>query len=222
MKPTINEIEIAKKIVNDLIEHDFFDAIINEDSDNFYDWRCEYKDYLNENGLVLHCGETKACIFSKKVSDWVIKVGFVGINEEGKRTTDFCAIEGKNYQDAISEGLEEFFAASYELCALTPPEKYDFYGNITFFIQEWAEPDEYKTSSTCERYMKDNTEYDEDRDDDYYEYDDFDRLESLFDGHEKLSELFDFIHDWGINDLHSGNFGYTADGKVKIIDYSGY
>lgn len=222
MKPTINEIKIAKNIVKELVKHDFFEVVTSEYNDNFYDWREKYKNYLKENNLVLCCGETKACIISDKLSNWVIKVGFVGTNEKAGRTTDFCAIEEKNYRDAIKEGLEEFFAASYELCTLTPPKEFHFDGEVTFYIQEWAEPDEDKTSSTCDRYMRDSSdEYDEDNDE-CCEYEDEDRLESLFRENKKLNELFDFIYRWEINDLHSGNFGYTREGKVKIIDYSGY
>jgi hypothetical protein len=212
MKPTINEIEIAKKIVNDLIEHNFFDAIICEDCDGFYCWRDakKQKNYLKEAGLSAHSGETKACIISDKLSNWVIKVGYTYSDDEGRTTTDFCAIEAKNYKDAIDEGLEEFFAASYELCRVTPPEKYKYEEDIVFFIQEKAEPDDEKTSATCEKYTGSDCN------------DDFDRVESLFQGNEKLDSLFEFIDDWNINDLHSGNFGYTKEGKVKIIDYSGY
>lgn len=223
MKPTENEIKIAKEIVDELIENDFFYAIICEDNDNLWQWRMDNKAFLEERGLSVHCGETKACIVSKKLSNWVIKTSFVYYDEYGHATADFCAIEESNYRDAVEEGLEEFFAASYKLCTLEPPRTSEYCPkeNITFYIQEKAEPDEEKTSTTCSDYMSLNRDEDEDEDG-CYEYDDYDRLESLFEGSKKLSDLFDFIHDWNINDLHSGNFGYTSDGKVKIIDYSGY
>ena len=224
MKPTINEIEIAKKIVNELIDHDFFDAIICRDNENLYSWLNDYKDYLKERNLIVTCGETKACILSNELTDWVIKVGFVDYNEDTKiNTVDFCAIEAGNYKDAVEEGLGDFFAASYELCKVTP-ESFDFDGDVTFYIQERAEPDEDKTSSTCEVYMNSKCSNDEEEDycDDYIEYDDYDRIESLFGEDKRFFDLYDFINDWKINDLHSGNFGYTKDGRVKIIDYSGY
>lgn len=210
MKPTINEIKKAKQIVNDLIKEDFFDAVICEDNDNFFDWCRNHKDFL-EGHIKVYCGETKACIISDELSNWVVKVGFT-YNDEYRleNTTDFCAIEAKNYRDAVDEGLEEFFAASYELCRVAAPKEYNYEDDIIFFIQEKAVPDDEKTSATCEKYTGSD------------QNDDFDRIESLFCGHKKLEELFRFIEDWDINDLHSGNFGYTADGKIKIIDYSGF
>ena len=229
MKPTINEIEKAKQIVNNLIKEDFFEAIICEDNDNFFDW-CNTHRSLLGGDIKVYCGETKACIVSNELSNWVIKVGFTYNDEyRDEDVTDFCAIEARNFEGAAAVGLEEFFAASYKLCELTPPEKYNFKENISFFIQEKAVPDEEKTSSTCASYMgsnKNNEEDDEDNDDyycdEYDDYDDDDRLESLFYGNEKYDELTAFIHEFNINDLHSGNFGYTPDGRVKIIDYSGF
>lgn len=224
MKPTINEIEKAKQIVNDLIKEDFFDAIICEDNDGFFGWCCDHKDFL-EGRLKVYCGETKACIVSDELSNWVVKVGFnYKVDSYADKVTDFCAIEARNFEHAVVEGLEEFFAASYKLCELTPPEKYNFKDNISFFIQEKAVPDEEKTSSTCDSYMRSGRDSEEEDDEDYYDddYDDDDRLESLFYGSKKYDELTAFIHEFDINDLHSGNFGYTSDGKVKIIDYSGF
>ena len=211
MKPTINEIEKAKQIVNDLIKENFFDAIICEDNDGFFCWCENHKDFL-EGHIKVYCGETKACIISDELSNWVIKVGFTYSDENRgiDEVTDFCAVEARNFEDAVAEGLEEFFAASYKLCELTPPDEYEFEDNISFFIQEKAIPDEEKTSSTCAKYT--GSEWNED----------LDRLESLFEGNKKLRDLCNFIEDWCINDLHSGNFGYTLDGQVKIIDYSGF
>lgn len=224
MKPTINEIEIAKKIVDGLIDHNFFEAVISRGDESFYDWCDDNEDYLEGNGLSLHCGETKACVVSDKLVNWVIKVGFVEC-EDGHNTPDFCAAEAKNFADALKRGLEEFFAASYELCAVTPPEIYDYEGDVHFYIQEKAMPDEDRTSSTCDNYMRSSKSEDDDEDDyydEYCDYDDEDRLESLFRDNSKYDELTMFIHEFEINDLHSGNFGYTTNGEVKIIDYSGY
>ena len=211
MKPTEKELEIAERIVNDLINHDFFEAVICRDNGTFCNWCDDNKDYLEDNGLALHCGETKACVLSSKLPNWVIKVGFVETDE----SEDYCAIEAGNYKSAIEEGLEKFFAAIYELGKWVLPEAYGLKRKITFFIQEKAEPDEELTSVTCEEYM--------DCDEDCLE--DLDRVESVFGGLKnckELNRLFEFIKKWNINDLHTGNFGYTNCGDVKIIDFSGY
>lgn len=36
------------------------------------------------------------------------------------------------------------------------------------------------------------------------------------------NELFNFIHETGISDLHSGNLMYDKNNKVRLIDYSGF
>ena len=125
-------------------------------------------------------------------------------------TTDYCRIEAGNFKDAEEEGLGEYFAACYELCSIEPPSDYDYKGLVTFYIQERAESNSSKTSKTCEEYTGSDCNDDEDR------------VRSLFGESEKIERLIEFLDDWNINDLHSGNFGYTVDGTPKIIDYSGY
>lgn len=41
-------------------------------------------------------------------------------------------------------------------------------------------------------------------------------------GIDARDELYDFLDDHGINDLHNDNWGIGCDGKVRILDYSGY
>lgn len=215
MKPTAKEIEIAKKIVKILIENDFSDALIDEDT--WTDWCDNHVRLLEANYLEGFCGVSKACIFSDELPNWVIKTGFTW--EEDDDDFDYCTIEAHNYQDAIIEGVGEFFAASYELCTVTPSECKGLLNNIYFYIQEKAEPDEEKTSSTCERYINGDCES---SDPWYHDHSDTDRLESLFGEDKNFDKLLKFIKEWKINDLHSGNFGYTKNGIAKIIDYSGY
>ena len=38
---------------------------------------------------------------------------------------------------------------------------------------------------------------------------------------EKADELFEFLNESDINDLHSGNIGYIGN-RLVLIDYSGY
>ena len=217
MKPTEKELTTALNIVDILLKNNFLDAIISGDEDTFEEWCNNYCDILCDNNLEGHCGVSKVCITTEDLPDWVIKTGFIS-NDDGY---DYCAIEADNYQSAIDAGLDEFFAADYELCAITPSEKYHFSRKVVFYIQQRADPDEEKVSLTCYNYMSGSDECDEDEDE-YVSYDDYDRLESLFaDSYKRLDKLFAFIKDWDINDLHTGNFGYTPKGLVKIIDYSG-
>lgn len=216
MKPTKEELTTALNIVDILLKNNFLDAIIDGDEDTFEEWCNNYCKLLCSNNLEGHCGVSKVCITAEDLPNWVIKTGFVSNDDE----LDYCAIEADNYQSAIEEGLEDFFAADYELYTVIPPKKYHFDRKIVFYIQERADPDEEKVSQTCYNYMSGSDECDEDEEE--YGYDDYDRLESLFaNSYKMLDKLFAFVKEWDINDLHTGNFGYTPKGLVKIIDYSG-
>ena len=214
MKPTINEIERAKKIVEGLVAHGFLDIVRKEDTCGIYKWSEDNSKFLKEEGIKTACGETKFCIIPDILPDWVIKVGCNYYDEDiCSKITDFCHIELTNFESAVEEDLDEFFAAIYELCVID---------DVTFYIQERAAPDEEKTTDSCREYMGYKDEPDEDEEE-YVDpnFDDYDRVESLFHG-PKLEELFSFIDRWHINDLHEGNFGFTVSGVPKIIDYSGY
>ena len=41
-------------------------------------------------------------------------------------------------------------------------------------------------------------------------------------GHDICGKLIDFIEENGINDLHTGNWGYSKEGKPIAFDYSGF
>jgi len=41
-------------------------------------------------------------------------------------------------------------------------------------------------------------------------------------GEETVYELLNFIYNYGIDDLHSGNVGFNQDDKVVLIDYCGF
>ena len=224
MKPTLQEIEIGKRIIEDLVARGLLGVVVERDEGpDLAEWSTDNRFFLREKGIVTRTGETKICLLSDELPDWVIKVGYTypGADVEDR---DYCSIEADNYERAVKEDVDEFFAAIYEIYEVCLPEEYGCNRNAVFYIQERAEPDEEKTSSTCHDFLCsccsckscENCEYCSDDGDDY------DRLESLFGKTGRIDELFSFINEYDINDLHSGNFGYTKEGKVKIIDYSGY
>ena len=224
MKPTINEIEIAKKIVKDLVARCLLAVVVERDEGlGLAEWSTVNRFFLKEKGIVTRTGETKICLLSDELPNWVIKVGYTypGASVEDR---DYCNIEADNYERAVEEGIDEFFAAIYELYEVTPPKEYGCNRNIVFYIQEKAEPDEEKTSSTCKDFLCSCCDCENCEDCEYCndDGDDYDRVESLFGKTGRIDKLFAFINEYRINDLHSGNFGYTVDGKIKIIDYSGY
>lgn len=231
MKPTENEIKIAENIVDMLMKNDIASAVTYyKDEYEYWDttiheWAMEKNTLLEDEGIRVYHGETKACIISDELENWVIKVGFCypeDVREE--HDENFCELEVSYYKEAAEEGLGEFFAATYPLCTR---------GDIKFFIQERAENDEEVISDSfynyeSKLYYEDKGSDDEDDEDSSYIYDavdgmdDEDRVYAIFEDHKRVNELVDFCSKNHINDLHEGNFGITKDGNHKIIDFSGY
>ena len=122
-----------------------------------------------------------------------------------------------NYQLAIDAGVEDAFAACYFLDRI---EGYDFY------IEELVCVDEDTTDSRCYDYASSLCEEEEDVDVDevYYDLCDEERVCAVFGAMEIKRKLLEFIVNYGINDLHAGNFGYRNGdlSEPVIIDYSGY
>ena len=228
MKPTENDIGIAKKIVSEIMERNFSYAVsFHKTNSKFYDfyrpgahsWMTENESYLVDEGIDMGWGATKVCLVSEELTNWVIKVGLLFSTDPDAATKidkDFCALEAKYYQEAVAAGLGHFFSATYELCEVD---------GIKFYLQERADANEVKISDLF--YYYEQSEYGfeegEDRlDDAVADMEDEERLEAVFGEEKEIVKLKAFIHEWNINDLHEGNFGITPNGFYKIIDFSGY
>ena len=233
MKPTENEIRIAKNIVDMLMKNDIATAVIYHRDEydcwdnDIHEWACDKNALLEDEGIRIYHGETKACIISDELENWVIKVGFC-YPEDVRDDYDknFGELEESYYKQAEEKGLGDFFAATYHLCDR---------GDISFFIQERAENDEDVISDSFYNYESkiyhENADEDEAEDEDYASscisdavdcMDDEDRIYAIFDDYKGVSDLIDFCNENHINDLHEGNFGITKSGAHKIIDFSGY
>ena len=137
-------------------------------------------------------------------------------NEKGN---DYCKFEQDLYFSSFSYGIEDMFAGTF--LSFTIDEKYPIY------ISQKASRLEYE-----EIYS--NKEYDEDivnsvkTIDKKYE----NKYLGLSDeikmmiceqwGSEKLDRLLEFIDTFKLNDFHTNNFGKNKDGKIVLIDYSGF
>ena len=248
MKPTIADIEWATNIMNELFAHNFHTALRYEERTytysygknhyyqlGFEDWCCVESGYFKKNyGLHFYRGETKGCIVDFNRQEWVIKVPFDYStnpmrhkNEDGT-PINYCALEAEKYAKACAEGIEECFAAIYEVGEID---------GVKFYLQEFANVDEDSTTDSFYVYAFDQfeiyfirVEEDEDNEelfrseiwDFINDMDDQERVIAVFNNHKNIRKICDFIYDEEINDLHSGNWGFTNDGREVIIDYSGY
>lgn len=250
MKPTIADIEWARTIMNELFAHNFYTALRYEErvykyshAENrhyqlgFEDWCCVEGGYFRNNyGLHFYRGETKGCIADFNRREWVIKVPFdystnpIRRKNEDGTPINYCALEAEKYAKACAEGIDDCFAAIYEVGEIE---------GVKFYLQEFANTDkslideflyDYASQQVEMYFCRDEEEDDEDSEDRFrsetWEFvndmDDEERVSAVFSNHRNLRKICDFICEEDINDLHSGNWGITNDGREVIIDYSGF
>lgn len=214
------------------IDEGLYAQKIAEEGDSFDSlWMQEYKDG-GDNSVVqyVRAGITKVVFFLKDVKDKVVKVPFFGVDlyeydESGENKEfvcrmsfeemdemrhnggDYCELEVDNYKKAEEDGVSSFFAPTEYIGTL--------YDTIPVYASERCVPFsdvEYNGEipdgeNMFFKFRVPNTITQE--------------LKKQYQT-ERLFALREFLDDNDIYDLHSGNWGYDKDGKLKIIDYSNY
>lgn len=221
------DFELAKKEVYDticglIVEAGFGDFLFSKDRmrSEMFDWREEHEIELavfaKKQHLFYADGMTKFVIGFPDLGV-VCKVPFnltrCGFGE------DFCALEAENYQRAVERGIETYFARC----------EYAFEINgVQFYLQEYVPEcnDEITAKRFAEILPDEAQEYGLVDDNGELSCTDIDEdvMEMLFEaewGSDATCEVIGFIRDYEINDLHSGNVGFTKRGLV-LVDYSGY
>ena len=148
--------------------------------------------------------------------DWVVKFCFR--EEVERKSYDFNEAEVQIYTDAVTKGLQDFFAEIW--CGG------DFHG-LTFYIMEKANTDPSEVdadfySGVFEAYPC------------FYEYESTDEGEMNDDdvagianffgnygAHERVVELLNFCSYQYVCDIHEKNVGFIGERPV-FIDYAGY
>lgn len=233
----VMEKSLAK--IADLFAHGFKQAIsykvewVSPTGKTFYgtglfDWTEKYDEWLGKQSYRIFRGETKVCIVDDDNADWVFKVGFIRETNpkyvECDTAEDFCKLEAEYYIDARAEGLEDYFAASFKVGECE---------GVEIFAQERADGDEdlikgYFTDYVKSSYNYDRSAFESDEGYNYVIEEDVndlgneERIHALFGEGEEIEELIEFVDAHEINDLHSGNWGKTKDGRIVMFDYSGY
>ncbi len=198
--------------------------------EDFYRGEMECRDsWLNEIedkfGIEVSRGETKLVVFSPALNGWVLKIPCLSYYLGAE--VDFCKIEVLNYEKAEKAHLERFFAPTYFVG--------EFFG-IPVYTQKKVECEECTVSESFYEWAERNTDKD-DYDDEEVFYDVVysrstnmclsEILTALYETEESVSgeeidELFRFCLRNEINDLHSGNWGYTKDRFPVCVDFSGF
>jgi hypothetical protein len=205
------EREIAIAMVEALVEYGLNENLYAYGRNGAQNW------FLNEGlecaGFGASAGETKICIWHGDLTNWVIKVGFVG-NGYGGRIKNHAAMEYNVYCKAEEAGLAHYFPETIYLGE---------FGGHSFYIQQWAECSEEGVSS--EWYARLQDQYDEEGSD--YDSDDlWCEIDNMTDDEKAMltfndKELCSFLWRNGVGDLHEGNFGFV-NGCLTIVDFSGY
>ncbi len=214
------------------IDEGLYAQKIAEEGDSFDSlWMQEYKDG-GDNSVVqyVRAGITKVVFFLMDVKDKVAKVPFFGVDlyEYGEdnddkefvgRTSfnemddmrgnggDYCELEVNNYKKAEEEGVSSFFASTEYVGML--------YDTIPVYASERCVPfnDIEHNSETP------------DGENIFFKFGVPNTITQELKKQYPIGRLFalkEFLDDNDIYDLHSGNWGYDKDGKLKIIDYSNY
>jgi len=192
-----------------------FSAFMHTPSkEKFYDF-CEELDEFDDFNVVVENSEisvrvfhgaTKACFY---VDGWstLIKIGFSDFK------VNHAAREADMYSEACKYGVAQF---------LVPCKKIGKFFGTPVFETDFIEVDEALVTSDMWNRCSGSMSNDEissllDDDDQYISV-----LFPFYYYEDEVTKFCDFLSEFGINDIHSGNIGYDSDGRIKVIDYSGY
>lgn len=167
-------------------------------------------------------GTTKFVFTIPGVRDWVFKIPLKsGILSDYAK--DHCLIEVNNYQHAVDDGVEEFFAETASLGEIINSSNgsVDLYASPNLEWDGWDDPGD----EGC--YPKEIYEAAEElfrtyRQGRIFPWDGISPIEHLIEAkisREKTLQLLDFLVKYEIQDNHEGNYKFTEDGLV-FIDYS--
>lgn len=179
-----------------------------------FKWEEANRNVLNTVHAEVFSGVTKVCVVPRYF-DWVVKFDIYL-----PKRRDYCLLEAEYYADAKREGLETYFAQTYEVGIV--------YGRAVC-IQEKVRCNEDDITSDFMNYVRtvlpesefeNEDEYCDEVWDQVESMDTIDHLQAIFG--ENIDRLIEFIEDHQINDLHAGNWGYTQNGLTVIVDFSGY
>lgn len=125
---------------------------------------------------------------------------------------DDCAAECRIYEVAVAEDWGDLF------CPIEKLMDYEFFEDFvcSIYISPFMECDEDKATSEVFSTLSD--------DQDYGDNENLVITAVLKSGRilSEVNSFFDFLEEWGCNDLHSGNWGFDGECGMRLVDYAGY
>lgn len=202
------------KVLDDFTRGNYEDWIrktLNSDADVSYSDESDDCYIFSDGNYEVHiAGGASKVAFWTDESDYVFKMGF------NKLRRDYCGLEAEHFAEAKRLGLDEFFAAT---------EFVMYCKGIRVYIAERAEVGYERLSSDLYEKLESSGMKENEIIDTICEVDEccefMNWLVPYYADSDKADELFEFLNESDINDLHSGNIGYIGE-RLVLIDYSGY
>ena len=190
----------------------FWDFLYERDTDSFELFQEEITNSRFDSDVFgdfeVWYGVSKGVFYNSFFPNIVVKIPF--LHEVGEDDLDYCQIEERNYQLAVEEGVERFFA---------PMEYLTTCKGMSLYVMQYANVDTDYVSQSVETYL-DETGKTVDWSDRGAQTGEL-FLEQYLD-HEDFLELTKFLNKWSIGDLHEANVGFLEDNSIVLIDYSDY
>ena len=213
--------ERAKEMLNSLcLDYGFGPALVSGDP-------CDFRDFANDapSWFRWSYGASRVVFWDDRDCSFVIK-----IPRDGEDDVQYSRAEQETYAEARNRGIEQYFAWTDKLFDYEVPDENK---TIPIYAMEFAKCQSYDDPSDifyeyyCKKYHLDSNDKEvKDSYWDSYDTEDggtsemLDYAESIW-GEEARLEVGELIDDFGIGDLHYGNWGF-CDGRLVIVDYAGY
>lgn len=205
-----NEYIIAKKIIKSLCEDTDIIAYAKGISGiDEYDIKRQISSMPESN---YYQGMTKGVVHNTELlPGWVIKFDIHKPILYRDQVYSYCELEYHFYREAVHTGFDKYLATDKYICSID---------NIKFYLMEYVYCDENEIESLWLENALESGEY-EDSNEAYESIRDYDTYDTLMCTYGDAN-FASWAYSKGITDLHSGNFGYTSDNTLLIIDFSGF
>lgn len=216
MKHCIADIKTQFDAIYETLLPSGFDKFMSDPKDygQFREWRDTFYENDLESKLEIDlAGGCTRFVLVPRSGNYVFKIQY-----DFDKDIDYCANEAAVYVAAEQEGVADFFA--WTACI-------GVYGATPVYAMEKVDVDEDRNCEDsyfyhCEQWKEENG-CDDDDEVDPGDYDDHDGMIEYAIAHngDLMRKAVKLIDNIGINDLHSGNWGYRGDVFV-LVDYGGY
>lgn len=196
-----------------------FEELLNCDF-SFREWTEAVRDKMYNTDYFWGSGACR-CVIGHNDWDFVFKFTY-----DTEDNVDYCQNEYFLYKKALERGIERAFVACDYVGKFGA---YDIYAMERCYCNEDGMSDDsynLQFKKYCREFGLDPKAEEswEEFSDNCPEYEDQECMLELAEEHwgaKLVSEVEDFMNEYGVNDCHCGNWGWLGDNLV-VVDYAGY